>query len=160
MHASPLSDAAVTVGTVRRLYLQHLIANTESAKLREALESLATPEVRQRVQVDTNYLLDHPDEIVPYFTNRDADEVLLLVGNVLKGQKVDPYNLTPSQQNQIKTALETSKIDNWMARKYKKSKADRDEVRGRCCRTFTIKPALGWCWVNNGEPRQCPQTFC
>jgi hypothetical protein len=65
---------------------------------------------------------------VPYFTSRDADEVLLLVGNVLKGQKVDPYNLTPSQQTAVKTALETSKVDNWMARKYKKSKADRDEV--------------------------------
>jgi hypothetical protein len=26
--------------------------------------------------------------------------------------------------------LETNKVDNWMARKYKKSKADRDEVRG------------------------------
>lgn len=105
------------------------MANTPGPKLREALESLATPEARKKIQLDINYLLDHPDEIVPYFTSKDADEVLLLVGNVLKGQKVDPYNLTPAQQNAIKAALETNKVDNWMARKYKKSKADRDEVR-------------------------------
>lgn len=111
------------------MYFQHLVANTAPAKLREALESLATPEARKKIQLDINYLLEHPDEIVPYFTSKDADEVLLLVGNVLKGQKVDPYNLTPSQQNAVKTALETNKVDNWMARKYKKSKADRDEVR-------------------------------
>ena len=110
--------------------MQALVANTPPAKLREALESLATPEVKKRIQIDINYLFDHPDEIVPYFTAKDADEVLLLVGSVLKGQKVDPFNLTPSQQNAIKQALETNNVDNWMARKYKKSKADRDEVRG------------------------------
>jgi hypothetical protein len=121
--------ACVPAGTIRRLYLQHLIANTPPDKLREALESLATPEVRKRIQLDINSLLDHPDEIVPYFTTKDADEVLLLVGTVLKGQKVDPFNLSPAQQDNIKQALETNKVDNWLARKYKKSKADRDEVR-------------------------------
>jgi hypothetical protein len=55
--------------------------------------------------------------------------VLLLVGNVLKGQKVDPYNLTPAQQTAVKTALETNKVDNWLARKYRKTQADKEEVR-------------------------------
>ena len=78
--------------------------------------------------MDVNYLVDHPDEIVPYFTAKDADEVLLLVGSVLKGEKVDPVNLTPSQKEKVKTALEQNKLDSWQARKYKKTKADREEV--------------------------------
>jgi hypothetical protein len=48
---------------VRRLYLQNLIANTPRDKLRAALQSLATPEVRARMQLDINYLLEHPDEV-------------------------------------------------------------------------------------------------
>lgn len=115
-------------GTIRRLYFQHLVANTPPTKLRDALESLATPEARKRIQLDINYLLEHPDEIVPYFTSKDADEVLLLVGNVLKGQKVDPYNLTPAQQTAVKTALETKQVDNWLARKYRKTQADKEEL--------------------------------
>ena len=58
-------------------------------------------------------------------------EVLLLVGNVLKGQKIDPYNLTPAQQSAVKTALETNKVDTWLARKYRKTQADKEEVRGQ-----------------------------
>jgi hypothetical protein len=96
---------------VRRLYLQHLIATTPADKLRVALESLATPEVRKRIQLNINTLLGNPEEIVPYFTRNDADEVLLLLGSVLKGQQIDPYQLTAAQQKQIKDALDNSKID-------------------------------------------------
>lgn len=127
---NPPTTCLLPAGTIRRLYLQHLIANTPDDKLRVALESLATPEVRKRIQLDINYLLDHPDQIVPYFTSRDADEVLLLVGSVLRGERIDPFNLTPSQQNKIKQALEDNTVDNWQARKYKKTKADREEVGG------------------------------
>lgn len=137
---------------MRRLYLQHLIAVTPPAKLRVALESLATPEVRKRIQVDINQLLDHPDEIVPYFTNRDADVVLLLVGSVLKGQKVDPYNLTPAQQNEVKQALESKQVDTWIARKYKKSKAEREEVRRR---------RMAWVgWLSDGHHRALTSYMC
>lgn len=105
-----------------------MIAITPPAKLREALEPLATPEVRQRVQLDLSYLLEHPDAIVPYFTKKDADEALLLVGGLLKGQKFDPTNLSPTQQQTILKALETDKADNWLARKYRKTKKDWEQV--------------------------------
>lgn len=58
------------------------MANTPPPKLREALESLATPEARARIQLDINYLLEHPDEIVPYFTSKDADGVCVWGGLV------------------------------------------------------------------------------
>jgi hypothetical protein len=72
-------------GTIRRLYFQHLVANTPPPKLREALESLATPEARKRIQLDINYLLEHPDEIVPYFTSKDADGEGICVGGRGRG---------------------------------------------------------------------------
>jgi hypothetical protein len=117
-------------GTVRRLYLQHLIATTPKNKLRALLLPLATPDVRKRVQIDINYLLDHPDEIVPYFTSRDADEVLILLGTMLnsEGAQVDLRRITPAQQKQLQSAVNSGELSKWVANKYRNGRVDPDTV--------------------------------
>lgn len=115
-------------GTVRRLYLQHLISTTPKNKLRALLLPLATPDVRKRVQIDINYLLDHPDEIVPYFTSRDADEVLILLGSMLnsEGAQVDMRHITPAQQKQLQSAVNSGELSKWVANKYRNGRVDPD----------------------------------
>jgi hypothetical protein len=117
-------------GTVRRLYLQHVIATTPKNKLRTLLEPLATPDMRKRIQLDINYLLDHPDEIVPYFTSRDADEVLMLLGSMLnsEGQQVDMRRITPAQQKQLQSAVDNGELSKWVANKYRNGRVDPDTV--------------------------------
>lgn len=127
-------------GTVRRLYLQHLISTTPKNRLRALLLPLATPDVRKRVQIDINYLLDHPDEIVPYFTSRDADEVLILLGSMLnsEGAQVDMRRITPAQQKQLQSAVNSGELSKWVANKYRNGRVDPDTVSvyahgiGRC----------------------------
>jgi hypothetical protein len=120
----------VSAGTVRRLYLQHVIATTPKDKLRTLLEPLATPDMRKRIQLDINYLLDHPDEIVPYFTSRDADEVLMLLGSMLnsEGQQVDVRRITPAQQKQLQSAVDNGELSKWVANKYRNGRVDPDKV--------------------------------
>jgi hypothetical protein len=120
----------VCAGTVRRLYLQHVIATTPKNKLRQLLLPLATPDMRSRIQIDINYLLDHPDEIVPYFTSRDADEVLMLLGSMLnsEGQQVDMRRITPAQQKQLQSAVNSGELSKWVANKYRNGRVDPDTV--------------------------------
>lgn len=115
-------------GTVRRLYLQHLVASTPSNKLRALLEPLTTPEVRKRIQIDVDYLLDHPDEIVPYFTSIETDEVLQLFAPLVKGQRIDLRNLTLRQQQQLKKLVDDRTMAEWVAKKYRNGRADPDVV--------------------------------
>lgn len=85
------------------------------------LEALATPEVRKKLQLDLKYLIEHPDDIVPYFTSRDADEVLILLGSMLKanGKKVDVRHLTQAQQKQLQAAAQNGELRKWVANKYR-----------------------------------------
>ncbi|KAF8072738.1 extracellular metalloprotease [Scenedesmus sp. PABB004] len=118
-------------GTLRRLYLQHLIASTPPKQLRAVLEPLATPDARKKVQLDIDYLIEHPDEIVPYFTSRDADEVLLLLGSMLgeRGEAVDLRHLTPAQQQQLKSAVDSGELSEWVAKKYRNGRNPDTEMK-------------------------------
>lgn len=118
------------VGTIRRLYLQHLIAKTPQNRLRAVLAPLAAPEGGKKLQVDVNYLVEHPDEIVPYFTSKAADDVLLTIGSMLaqNGEKVDVRHLTNAQQQQLKTAMDNGQLSDWVAKKYRNGRSDPDEV--------------------------------
>lgn len=93
---------------------------------------LATPEVRRRTQLDMNYLVEHPDEIVAFFTNKAADDVLLTIGSMLGqgGAKGDVRQLTSAQQQRLQTAMANGQLDDWVAKKYRNGRADPDEVRG------------------------------
>lgn len=94
------------------------------------LKPLATAGVGQKQQVDINYLVEHPDEIVPYFTSNAADDVLLTIGSMLaqNGEKVDVQHLTNAQQQQLKTAMDNGQLSTWVAKKYRNGRSDPDEV--------------------------------
>lgn len=129
------SPVVTTAGTIRRLYLQHLIAMTPQNKLRTVLAPLATPDVKKQLNINMDYLLDHPDEIVPFFTSKAADDVLLAIGSMLaqNGEKVDVGHFTSGQQQQLKTAMDNGQLKDWVAKKYRKGRSDPDEVGLRKC---------------------------
>ena len=50
------------------------------------------------------------------------------VGGLVRGQGVDPRNLTIKQQQQLKRAMESGKLSDWVAKKYRNGRADPDVV--------------------------------
>jgi hypothetical protein len=144
-------------GTVRRLYLQHLISRTPRNRLRAVLRAMASSTSKgsgssssssgggrsgggsskdsgsggsgSSIPLDIDYLIEHPDEIVPYFTSRDADEILLLLGGLLHSTAPsDARDLTSAQQARLRAAMDSGELSKWIAQKYRNGKDDPDEV--------------------------------
>ena len=83
---------------------------------------------RSRIQVNPDYLLDHPLEIVPYFTNQEFDETMALVSQELRNRKMDMTKLTPKQRQELDKAFATGAVSDWLSEKFGAQTSKPDKV--------------------------------
>jgi hypothetical protein len=69
-------------------------------------------------------------EIVPYFTNQEYDETMVLFTQELKKRNVDFTRLTPKQQQELNKAFASGAVSDWVAEKFGAQTSDaKDKVK-------------------------------